>query len=96
MTKMWETEVLNDWDHMKTTAKVRDLWTEGIPPKVRTSVWFKAIGNKSIITNNLFSIMAERGKKLSDLLLKHQTIETQILANRGRPDEVVAKIQNLK
>jgi len=81
---------------MKGTAKVRDLWTEGIPAAIREEVWFKAIGNKTIVTSNLFSIMAERGRKLSELLLKHQTIETLILENRGRPDEVGAKIQNLK
>ena len=62
--------MLNDWDKMKSTAKVREIWTEGIPPKIRKVVWHKAIGNKSIVTPDLFSIMAERGRKLSDLLSK--------------------------
>lgn len=35
LTKVWETEVLNDWDKMKSTAKVREIWTEGIPAKIR-------------------------------------------------------------
>jgi hypothetical protein len=68
LSKIWKEEVLNNWDQMKGTAKVRDLWTEGIPSKIRKEVWFKAIGNKIIITNSLFNIMAERGKKLSELL----------------------------
>jgi len=70
-TRAWEKEILVDWDKMKSTARVRDLWTEGIPNKIRKTVWFKAIGNKSIVTTDLFNIMAERGRKLSELLTKH-------------------------
>ena len=36
LIRAWEKEILNDWDKMKTTAKVRELWTEGIPPKIRS------------------------------------------------------------
>ena len=32
--------------------------------------------------------MAERGRKLADLLKKHQNIENQIVENRGKPNEV--------
>ena len=35
LTKIWQKEILSDWDKMKTTARVRELWTEGIPPNVR-------------------------------------------------------------
>ena len=87
---------MNDWDKMKSTAKVRELWTEGIPPKIRSEVWYRAIGNKSIVTNDLFNIMAERGRKLCDLLTKHQAIETGILENKGVPAEVGQKIISLK
>lgn len=78
------------------TAKVRELWTEGIPSKIRSEVWYRAVGNKIIVTKNLFNIMAERGSKLSDLLSKHQQIENQIIENRGKPADVALKIQNLK
>jgi hypothetical protein len=56
---------------MKSTAKVREMWTEGIPAKIRLEVWYRAIGNKTVVTFDLFNIMAERGHKLSDLLSKH-------------------------
>ena len=55
---------------MKSTARVRELWTEGIPKKIRKIVWFRAVGNKLIITKDLFNIMAERGRKLNELLKK--------------------------
>ena len=63
---------MKDWDNLKSTARVRELWTEGIPKRIRKIIWFRAVGNKSIITKDLFNIMAERGRKLRDLLKKYQ------------------------
>ena len=71
MAVIWEKEILADWDNLKSTARVRELWTEGIPKRIRSTVWYRAVGNKSVVTKDLFNIMAERGRKLSDLLLKH-------------------------
>lgn len=96
LSKVWHNEVLANWDQMKTTARVRELWTEGIPAKVRNEVWYRAIGNKSIVTVDLFNIMAERGRKLADLLRKHQVIENQIIENKGVPSKVNEKITSLK
>lgn len=96
LTKQWQDEILKDWDQMKSTAKVRDLWTEGIPSKIRKEVWPRAIGNKILVTTDLFNIMAERGRKLSELLAKHQTIENSIIKNNGKPNLVNQKISNLK
>lgn len=69
---IWEREILLDWDNLKSTARVRELWVEGIPKRIRSVVWYRAIGNKSVVTKDLFNIMAERGRKLSELLKKHQ------------------------
>lgn len=96
LAKIWEKEILSDWDNLKSTARVRELWTEGIPKRIRCIVWYRAVGNKSVVTNDLFNIMAERGRKLSELLLKHQQIENEIIENRGNPSDVEQKIQNLK
>lgn len=81
---------------MKSTSKCRELWTEGIPKRIRAIVWYRAIGNKSVISKSLFNIMAERGRKLSELLDKHQQIENEIIENRGTPADVEQKIQHLK
>lgn len=70
LAKVWEKEILTDWDNLKSTARVRELWTEGIPKKIRSIVWYRAVGNKSVVSKDLFSIMAERGRKLSELLFK--------------------------
>lgn len=75
---------------------MRELWTEGIPKRVRSVVWYRAVGNKSVVTKDLFNVMAERGRKLSELLHKFQLIENQIIENKGNPSDVDQKIQNLK
>ena len=85
LAKVWEKEILIDWDNLKSTARVRELWTEGIPKRIRKIVWYRAIGNKVIVTKDLLNIMADRGRKLSELLTKHQQIENEILENRGNP-----------
>ena len=92
LAKEWEEQILVDYDNLKSTARVRDLWTEGIPNRIRPIVWYRAIGNKSVVTKDLFNIMAERGRKLADLLKKHQSLETKICENGGRPADVDSKI----
>jgi hypothetical protein len=44
------------------------MWIEGLPESIRGKIWFLAFGNRSAITKDLFEIMAERGKTLSELL----------------------------
>lgn len=39
-----------------------------------------------MITKDLFSIMADRGRKLNELLSKHQQIENEIRENGGNPN----------
>ena len=74
-----------DWDNLKSTFRVRELWIAGIPRRIRAFVWYRAIGNKSVITKDLFNIMAERGRKINELLEKFQYCETKIIENKGRP-----------
>ena len=32
LREIWELEVLPNWDTLKRTKRVRELWVEGIPP----------------------------------------------------------------
>jgi hypothetical protein len=56
---------------VKRTKRVREMWIEGLPETLRGKIWFLAFGNRSAITKDLFEIMAERGKTLSELLKQH-------------------------
>lgn len=68
---MWINEIFPNWDNVKRTKRVREMWIEGLPETIRGKIWFLAFGNRSAITKDLFEIMAERGKTLSELLKQH-------------------------
>ncbi|CAK6978310.1 LOW QUALITY PROTEIN: TBC1 domain family member 12-like [Scomber scombrus] len=60
---IWNTEILPNWDSMKGTRRVRDLWWQGLPPSVRGRVWSLAIGNELNITPELYEIFLCRAKE---------------------------------
>uniref|UniRef100_A0A672RBN6 TBC1 domain family member 12-like n=1 Tax=Sinocyclocheilus grahami TaxID=75366 RepID=A0A672RBN6_SINGR len=48
---VWNNEILPNWESMRGTRRVRDLWWQGLPPNVRGKVWSLAIGNELNITS---------------------------------------------
>ncbi|XP_044155894.1 TBC1 domain family member 12 isoform X1 [Bufo gargarizans] len=60
---VWNTEILPNWDAMRNTRKVRDLWWQGLPPSVRGKVWSLAVGNELNITSELYEIFLSRAKE---------------------------------
>jgi hypothetical protein len=46
---------------------------------VRGRVWMYAFGNRSAVTNELYTIMADRGRQLRTLLKEMSTIDHQIV-----------------
>ncbi|KAM9462288.1 TBC1 domain family member 12 isoform 2-T2 [Clarias gariepinus] len=60
---VWNTEVLPNWDSMRGTRRVKDLWWQGLPPNVRGKVWSLAIGNELNITSELYEIFLSRAKE---------------------------------
>uniref|UniRef100_A0A672RBI7 TBC1 domain family member 12-like n=1 Tax=Sinocyclocheilus grahami TaxID=75366 RepID=A0A672RBI7_SINGR len=51
---VWNNEILPNWESMRGTRRVRDLWWQGLPPNVRGKVWSLAIGNELNITSGFF------------------------------------------
>lgn len=82
-TRVWEKEILPNWDNVKRSKRGRDMWTGGLPRSIRGKVWFLAFGNRGAITRDLFNIMAERGAKLKNLLKKQSSTEQLIAENGG-------------
>ena len=80
--RIWEKDIFPNWDNIRYTRKVRELWSEGLPRSLRGRVWFLAFGNRSAITKDLFNIMAERGAKLKGLL-KSQSAQEQLVIETG-------------
>lgn len=60
---IWNTEILPNWENMRCTRRVRDLWWQGLPPSVRGKVWSLAIGNELNITSELYEIFLSRAKE---------------------------------
>ncbi|KAM8858407.1 TBC1 domain family member 12 isoform 2-T2 [Spinachia spinachia] len=60
---VWNNEILPQWDSVKGTRRVRDLWWQGLPPSVRGRVWSLAIGNELNITAELYEIFLSRAKE---------------------------------
>ncbi|KAM4591078.1 TBC1 domain family member 12 [Odontesthes bonariensis] len=60
---IWNNEILPQWEAVKATRRVRDLWWQGLPPSVRGRVWSLAIGNELNITPELYEIFLSRAKE---------------------------------
>uniref|UniRef100_A0A8C2CBZ3 Rab-GAP TBC domain-containing protein n=1 Tax=Cyprinus carpio TaxID=7962 RepID=A0A8C2CBZ3_CYPCA len=60
---IWNTDVLPNWESMRNTRRVRELWWQGVPPSVRGKVWSLAIGNELNITPELYEIFLSRAKE---------------------------------
>uniref|UniRef100_A0A671KQ17 TBC1 domain family member 12-like n=1 Tax=Sinocyclocheilus anshuiensis TaxID=1608454 RepID=A0A671KQ17_9TELE len=60
---VWNNEILPNWESMRGTRRVRDLWWQGLPPNVRGKVWSLAIGNELNITSDLYEIFLSRAKE---------------------------------
>lgn len=57
---MWNVQVLPQFEAIKNTKKVRDLWWRGLPPSVRGKVWKLAICNSLNITPHLYNLCLDR------------------------------------
>lgn len=42
---VWEQEILPDWRVVHKSDRLRKLWWQGIPTKLRAPLWEKAVGN---------------------------------------------------
>jgi TBC1 domain family member 12 len=56
---IWDKEILPNWDQVKRTKRVRELWIEGLPPQVRGRVWYYAFGNRNSITKDLYYLKSD-------------------------------------
>jgi hypothetical protein len=61
----------------KEENELRQLWIQGIPEKIRAKVWVRVTGNNNSLTESLFEIMANRGRKLRNVLKEITELNTQ-------------------
>lgn len=53
---IWEKKILPYWDRTRNSKKTIELWREGLPPKIRGTVWLRTTGNALGITEEYFDI----------------------------------------
>lgn len=63
-TQKWEKEILPDWDNKKSLQETKELWWEGLPPRVRGIVWATAVGNRLGLTQVMFKEYLRKAEKL--------------------------------
>lgn len=66
--RIWNTEILPNWETTRTSRKTQDLWWRGIPPSIRGKVWKLAIGNDLNVTAELYEICLVRAREKLKIL----------------------------
>jgi hypothetical protein len=62
LARVWQENVLPNWNVKINDPKTRDLWWKGITPHDRGYVWEKAVGNDLGLTDSSYQLALERAK----------------------------------
>ncbi|KAJ6519968.1 rab-GTPase-TBC domain-containing protein [Mycena sanguinolenta] len=60
---IWEKEIVPDWKVVHKNAALRKLWWEGIPTKLRASMWANAVGNALALSKDNYRTCLARAKR---------------------------------
>ncbi|KAI0778741.1 rab-GTPase-TBC domain-containing protein [Trametes elegans] len=60
---VWEREVIPDWTVVNRNPYLRRLWWQGIPTKLRASLWQAAVGNALALSKDSFKTCLSRAKR---------------------------------
>lgn len=53
---IWEKEIVPDWKVVHKNPALRKIWWEGIPTKLRASMWANAVGNALALSKGRYRI----------------------------------------
>ncbi|KAG2022922.1 hypothetical protein CC2G_000637 [Coprinopsis cinerea AmutBmut pab1-1] len=59
----WEAEIVPDWKVVFRNPNLRKLWWQGIPTKLRATMWEKAVGNPLALNKDHFRTCLSRAKR---------------------------------
>ncbi|KIW03273.1 uncharacterized protein PV09_05490 [Verruconis gallopava] len=62
IARVWQENVLPNWDERIKDPKTRDLWWKGVTPRDRGHVWAKAVGNELGLSESSYNLALERAK----------------------------------
>ncbi|KAF4623962.1 hypothetical protein D9613_002251 [Agrocybe pediades] len=60
---VWEQEILPDWRVVHKNTRLRKLWWQGIPTKLRAPLWEKVVGNELALSKDHYRACLSRAKR---------------------------------
>ncbi|ESO86591.1 hypothetical protein LOTGIDRAFT_167116 [Lottia gigantea] len=75
-SRIWNNEILPNWETMRSSKKARDLWWYGLPPSVRGKVWRLALGNELNVTAELYKICIGRADEKIKLMQDSESVSS--------------------
>ncbi|OCH96434.1 RabGAP/TBC [Obba rivulosa] len=72
---VWEREIVPDWTVVHRNHALRKLWWQGIPTKLRATMWQNAVGNSLVLGKDTYKTCLSRAKRA----LSSGTFPTTIL-----------------
>ncbi|PPQ99548.1 hypothetical protein CVT24_005336 [Panaeolus cyanescens] len=73
---VWEKEIVPDWRVVHKNPAMRRLWWQGIPTKLRATLWEKAVGNGLALSKDHYrSCLARANRALSSGVFPKATME---------------------
>ncbi|KAJ7492480.1 rab-GTPase-TBC domain-containing protein [Mycena latifolia] len=60
---IWEKDIVPDWKVVHKNPALRKLWWEGIPTKLRASMWANAVGNALALSKDNYRTCIARAKR---------------------------------
>lgn len=69
--RIWNTEILPNWEEQKSSKRTNQLWWHGLPPPIRGKVWKLAIGNELNLTEESYYFYEKKAKLKLELLSRY-------------------------
>ncbi|KRX00448.1 Regulator of chromosome condensation 1/beta-lactamase-inhibitor protein II [Pseudocohnilembus persalinus] len=68
LTQDWEENILPYWETKKQSEEISLLVYQGIPPELRSEVWYRGVPNRLSITRDFFKVCLEKSKRFMNYL----------------------------
>ncbi|KAI9317156.1 rab-GTPase-TBC domain-containing protein [Dichotomocladium elegans] len=83
--RLWEHDILKNWDIRRKDLRTRELWLQGLPPRCRKRVWILAIGNDLKLSKETFASSIKR--------IPHTTAPAKRHSDEGQSDNHILEHQ---
>jgi hypothetical protein len=74
----WEKEIIPNWSEKKFEKRTIMLWKQGLPSKVRGTLWKLAIGNSLGVTKDLYQILKQKKVQVPEKGEKQTSFSTSL------------------